>query len=643
LSKTRIRVNKHGIVQDGLSNVVASLGAASPKFSSNTYTTNIDPAQADMAFRTSTWYGKILTIPADDAVKEFRRWQATKDQIEKIESEEKRLRYRHVLHRALIMSRHEGGALIVPGGLPGSNSSPLDIDSVDEGSIKFLHVLSKDEVVCGTIDRDPMSENYGRPQWWELRSMDGTPSVRLHHSRAVPINGRHVPGGQLRRHEFWGDSVWLHLADAVIAADSGHAIISALMHEAKIDVITIPGLAAALATDLGEQAMTRRWQLAAQLKSISSIMLIDGGPDTENAKAEVWNQKQMRWDGLSDVMRMILTILSGAADIPYTRLTGDQQKGLSNNDEGSMRNYFSAVKTQQVLHIEPMLEPLDRILLMSAIGEIPDDVWYTWNDLSNPSDREKAEVDKIQAETVEIYQRTAMVPDESLAEATQNRMVESGRWPGLEKALEKAPEDWEAGIGVQATLAELTAPAAAAGPSSSSSARPSAGGRGGAGRARDAALLADAAPRTLYVRRDVVNWGKIESWAKAQGVETTLGSDMHVTIAYSTVPLDWMKIPEPWLAEIKIAAGGPRMLDRFGPAGRASVILFRSYELEWRHQVISDAGAVWKHAEYQPHITFTYGSVPEGMEPYRGEIVLGPEIFEEVDENWSEKIVEDWI
>ena len=371
--------------------------------------------------------------------------------------------------------------------------------------------------------------------------------------------------------------------------------------------------------------MVRRWEVAARLKSLSGIMLIDGGPSTENAKSETWNQKQMRWDGLSDVMRTILTILSGAADIPYTRLTGDQQKGISNNDEGSMRNYYSSVNTQQVLHIEPMLRPLDVILLRSAIGSGASDrkIWYTWNPLFQASERELAETEKLEAETVEIYQRTALVPDEALSQSVQNRMVESGRWPGLEDALEEVPEDWEPGVPALPP----------ADPSSSSNTTPAS--------STTPRVTGDAAPRTLYVRRDVLNWRDIAAWAKKAGIETTLGSDMHVTIAFSRAPIDWMALSPAWDEKVEVAPGGPRVLDRFGADGRAKVILFRSHSLEWRHRDILDGGASWDHEGYQPHITYTYGDVPDDLETYQGKIVLGPEIFSEVDEDWSKKLVED--
>lgn len=77
--------------------------------------------------------------------------------------------------------------------------------------------------------------------------------------------------------------------------------------------------------------------------------------------------------------------------------------------------------------------------------------------------------------------------------------------------------------------------------------------------------------------------------------------------------------------------------------GKATVLLFSSSDLQWRHMAIREAGASWDHPEYQPHVTISYefdGELSE-VEPYRGKIELGPEIFEEIDEEWQADVVED--
>ena len=78
-------------------------------------------------------------------------------------------------------------------------------------------------------------------------------------------------------------------------------------------------------------------------------------------------------------------------------------------------------------------------------------------------------------------------------------------------------------------------------------------------------------------------------------------------------------------------------------AGGGRVLLFASSSLKWRHEGIKEAGASWDHPDYQPHITISYDpQSPDlaAVAPYTGKIVLGPEIFAEVDEDWSEKVKE---
>ena len=159
--------------------------------------------------------------------------------------------------------------------------------------------------------------------------------------------------------------------------------------------------------------------------------------------------------------------------------------------------------------------------------------------------------------------------------------------------------------------------------------------------------LEKAAPRSLYIRRDVLNAGAIIAWAKKQGFEKTVpASEMHVTVCYSRTPVDWMKMGEAWSGEkdggVEVKAGSVRIVEPLGDKG-AVVLLFASNDLSWRHQDLKQRGTSFDYDEYQPHVTITYdkGSLDlDDVEPYRGPIKLGPEIFEEIDDSYLDNIVE---
>jgi len=66
----------------------------------------------------------------------------------------------------------------------------------------------------------------------------------------------------------------------------------------------------------------------------------------------------------------------------------------------------------------------------------------------------------------------------------------------------------------------------------------------------------------------------------------------------------------------------------------SAVLLFASSQLVWRHESIIRAGGSHDFEDYTPHISLTKASVDlTTVEPYRGRIVLGPELFEEIRED----------
>src|SRR5690606_31300534 len=96
------------------------------------------------------------------------------------------------------------------------------------------------------------------------------------------------------------------------------------------------------------------------------------------------------------------------------------------------------IGARQGAEIKPSLTRLDEILIRSALGSRPPEIYWEFAPLRPVDEARASEIEKREAETVEIYQRTNLIPAPALAAAAQTRMTESGRWPGLDKALEEA-------------------------------------------------------------------------------------------------------------------------------------------------------------------------------------------------------------
>jgi phage-related protein (TIGR01555 family) len=349
---------------DGFANFVTNLGTTNPAGQGRYVPRLYGQQELDVAYDTSTWFGKIIDIRAGDATREWRSWKADQGEIEDLEGLEKRLGVQAKINQALKWADLYGGAVLIPD-LPGPSGSPLNPERVDGWNMRFLTVLHRWQITPEGRVRNPLSPDYGKPEKWRVSVGDGA-QLTFHPSRVVLVNGR----SNGHEWDIWGKSLWEHMADSILASDGAAAAVSALLKEAKIDVIGVDSLMDGLSTDKYEAQLLRRWQLVAQLKSIANVSLID--------KADEWNQKQVNFAGLPAVIEQLLTIMAGAADIPVTRLIGTSAKGLNATGDGDLRNYYDGIKAKQDLHITPQLAPLDDMLIRSALGGRDDRIWFDW-------------------------------------------------------------------------------------------------------------------------------------------------------------------------------------------------------------------------------------------------------------------------
>jgi len=138
-----------------------------------------------------------------------------------------------------------------------------------------------------------------------------------------------------------------------------------------------------------------------------------------------------------------------------------------------------------------------------------------------------------------------------------------------------------------------------------------------------------------------VNSTDIAVWAKQSGFSSILlEGALHTTIAFSRKEIDWDIIGR--LTDTVIVPISPRRsVEQLGDKG-AIVLRFESLELSWRWQQVCDLGGSWDYPGYKPHITITYKGVADikWIIPYTGELIFGPEILNEVVEDWDKTIEE---
>lgn len=581
-------------IADSFKNFVAGLNTGRDKQAGGVY--SLDHLSDDdwlTIYRVSWMAKKVVDIPAKDATRKWREWQAESDQIELIENEEARLQLPQKVTLAVQQSRLYGGSGIYFSIRGDDPSLPLDPSRVGKGGLDFVTVFPKGVLNPGDIETDPMAVDYGLPQWYEVGG------VRVHRSRMAIFTGSTVldPHGLTGTTQGWGDSVLQAAHEAIRDADAIATNIASLVYEAKVDILQIPNLGDIMHDPNQRKLLEDRVRLSARLKGNNGTLVIDA--------EEEYSQKQFNFAGLPEVGNRALQAVAGAADIPLTRFLGQSPAGLSSTGESDLKNYYDAISGDQELTITPALSVLDEALIISALGTRPAGITYEWASLWQMSDEQRSKISKETADTIKVLTESGLFPEDALAKAAINLLVEHSILPSFE--IDQTANEYE----YEGPLADRA--------------------------------VVDGTPKTLYLHRKVLNAGAITAWAKKQGfTQLVSAEELHVTVAYSKTPVDWLALGEDWSSDqegrLHIKPGGPRGVELFGDD--AKVLTFACSDLTWRNEQITEAGASWDHDGYAAHITLTYGEMPEGVEPYQGPIVLGPETFEEIDPNAQENIKE---
>lgn len=412
-------------MHDGLVNVVANLGTGRDKSAANHYAyAPLGFMQLLAAYRGSWLPRSIVDIPAQDATRKWRSWQAEAAQIEKIEALEKKLGVRAKIEECKIAARLYGGAALYIGTNDKDPSKPLDPSKVRE--IRSLTVLTPQELNPGEISKDIDSGYYGRPETYRLTNKGNGAEVVIHPSRLVVMEGVSVPDVAFTN-QGWGDSALQSTIEAIRQMDSTSANVASLVFEAKVDVFKFAGFANLLKQVGGDEQAVKRLRTQAAMKGINGAVVIDMEDDYE--------PKSASFGGLDALLDRFANLVAGAARIPVTRLFGRASVGLSGTGDGDERVYFDRINHMQTTEIEPAMAVLDECIIWVALGSRPKEIWFRWNPLRQVTEKERADIFKTTADAARALagaQAGELVPVDALSDALVNELVEQGVLPGLE-------------------------------------------------------------------------------------------------------------------------------------------------------------------------------------------------------------------
>ena len=398
-SKPRIRIQAGSapttkFSTDSFQNLAAGLGlGAGNVMSGSTYGFNPISrmrTQIEWMYRGSWIVKQIVDAPADDMTPQGINIDSdiAPDIIDELGKTILDLQIWETLNDTIKWARLYGGAIaviLIDGQDP---SEPLRIDTVTQGSFRGLLAFDRWQIEPSLNDTvTELGPDYGLPRYYRSIGMSNdVPAMTLHYSRVIRFEGIKLPYYQRMSEQGWGISVIEPLYDRMVAFDSGTTGAAQLLYRSHIRTYSVPNLRELIA--MGGTAFTaflNQIRIMRMMQSNEGITVID--------KEDVWETHNYTFGGVSDVLVQLAQQLSGACQIPLTRLFGQSPAGMNSTGESDMRNYYDSIKAQQETKVRlPLTRVLD-VAFRSLFGQpLPNGFGFSFNPLWQCTEAEKANI-----------------------------------------------------------------------------------------------------------------------------------------------------------------------------------------------------------------------------------------------------------
>lgn len=417
------RDTSRGLTADAFSNVLARLGAQTPNLMEGTEYLNTRLTQnynlMNTLYRSHWIVRKIIdTIPEDMT----RNWikinsQLGPEEVRKIDKIWKRKGVKAKILKGLKWGRLYGGAaaLIMIEGHEDYLEYELDYDLVFPGTFKGLMIVDRWSGISPDIETvdDINSNEFGLPRFYRLTVDDGK-SFKVHHSRILRFTGRDLPHWEQVAEMMWGASEIEAVFDELKKRDNTSWNIAQLIFLANLRVLKMDQLGQDLAVnnDKAKEDLYNTLQMQNWLMSNMGLYVMD--------KEDDFATHQYSFSGLNEIYESFMLDVSGASNIPATKLFGRAPAGLNATGESDLENYHETIQQGQESTLAPILDKLLPIICLSELGYIPDDLDYDFNPIQTPNDDEVAElVDKKTTSVINAYQAGLLTQQAGMKELKQ--------------------------------------------------------------------------------------------------------------------------------------------------------------------------------------------------------------------------------
>ena len=159
----------------------------------------------------------------------------------------------------------------------------------------------------------------------------------IHKTRVIKIMGKEAPAYIRMRLQGWGMSELERMIRDLNQYVKNQDLVYQLLDEAKIDVWQIQGFNTALMSHGSANAVKYRLEMANYLKNYHSAIVMDS--------EDKYEQKQLTFAGLSDMLQQIRIGIASSLRMPLTKVFGLSASGF-NSGEDDIENYNAIIESE---------------------------------------------------------------------------------------------------------------------------------------------------------------------------------------------------------------------------------------------------------------------------------------------------------
>jgi phage-related protein (TIGR01555 family) len=350
----------------------------------------------------------VIDIFAQEMIRQG--WELEGDSEGKIQGKLEELNVNAAMGDLIKWARLFGGAVCIMGIADGL---PLD-QPVDERSLRdvqWLRVFDRYQAYSrdGTFESDLNSPNYGYPNVYTINDNRTGAIFFVHYSRILRMDWNILPPRWQNFNQGWGDPLVQTIYEELRNYSTAFSNTATIFEDFVNSTLSIPNLAAIMASQCGDQQVLKRLNILNLAKSNTNTIILDADEKYEKLTTNV--------TGIADLLDRFMLALSAVTRIPVSLLFGRSPAGLHATGDNDVRNFYDAVKQEQESKLRRVLEKLIRYIMISKDGPFngvqPEDWSLQFIPLWQNTEEQDALTRKLIADSDAIYlDRGVLTPNE---------------------------------------------------------------------------------------------------------------------------------------------------------------------------------------------------------------------------------------